>query len=309
MSIALGYNRCVSITLQSVRAFVAVAECGSFGAAAKRLKISQPSVSAAVARLEGATGESLFQRNPAGVSLTESGQRSLPSAVRLIAAAAELESSLTDHAPQDLTLGFMGEAASSATGHIVKAAQLHLSSPMHLRRFDFSDPTCGLDSGETDLAIVWPPLSTAHLDLLVIASDRRAVAFEVGDTLAARDTVDPGELGGRDWIVPRSPDPIWTSFRHPHEIGAPDVRTITDSGSVEETLELVAAGAGCALLSESTDQHYARAGVVIVPLTGQVFCTAALAWRRSGGHPAIPLILADLRELGLPFRRLTRIAE
>ncbi|MCG8914325.1 hypothetical protein L6E12_00745 [Actinokineospora sp. PR83] len=44
-----------------------------------------------------------------------------------------------------------------------------------------------------------------------------------------------------------------------------------------ETLELVAARAGCALFSESTDQHHARAGVLIVPLAGDLRCTAALA--------------------------------
>ncbi|WP_271218327.1 LysR substrate-binding domain-containing protein [Streptosporangium carneum] len=56
--------------------------------------------------------------------------------------------------------------------------------------------------------------------------------------------------------MPRSPDPI------------------------EETLELVAAGRGVALLSEGTDEHYARAGVVFVLLSGGLTCTTAVAWRR-----------------------------
>jgi DNA-binding transcriptional LysR family regulator len=78
-----------------------------------------------------------------------------------------------------------------------------------------------------------------------------------------------------------------------------DVATVVESRSVEETLELVAAGAGCALLSESTDQHYARTGVVIVPLAGEARCTAALAWLRADPDPTIAEIVAGVRSLDL----------
>lgn len=172
---------------------------------------------------------------------------------------------------------------------------------MHLRRFDFDDPTCGLSRGESDLAIVWPPVSAEGVEQLVVTTDRRAVALPVSDPLATRSELGPADLGDRDWVVPRAPDAEWQRFRHPASIGVQDVRGVVESGSVEETLELVAAGAGCALVSENTDQHYARAGVLIVPLAGNPRCTTALAWRRSTTDPAVTRIVAEVRSLGLPL--------
>lgn len=51
----------------------AVAERGSFTAAAAQLRMSQPSVSARVARVERALGAVLFIRDPRGTRLTEAG--------------------------------------------------------------------------------------------------------------------------------------------------------------------------------------------------------------------------------------------
>ncbi|MCI4066887.1 LysR family transcriptional regulator [Micromonospora sp. R77] len=289
------------MTLQSVRAFVAVARAGSFGEAARLLDVSQPTVSGAVARLETHAGTKLFARELGGVSLTEQGQRVLGLAERLVRAADDLAEALTPAEPDVLHLGFMGEAASSVTGQIVRMAQQRLGRPVQLRRFDFDDPSCGLASGRSDLAIVWPPLTSDDVDQVVVTTDRRAVALPVADPLAGRDEVRPDELGDRHWVVPRSPDPAWSAFRHPRAIGVVPLGTV-DSGSVEETLELVAAGAGVALFSVSTEQHYARMGVVIVPLTGDLYCTAALAWRRPIDRPVVADIVADIRAMNLPLR-------
>lgn len=289
-------------SLQSARAFVAVAQHGSFGEAARLLNVTQPTVSAAVARLEADAGFALFHRERTGASLTAHGRRLLDAAVQFVASAEEFEALFTGQVPRGLTLGFMGEAASSVTGRLINIAQTRLGGRIRLRRFDFDDPTCGLASGETDLAIVWPPLSADGLNQLVVSTDRRAVAFPVYDPLAKRDEIGPDELAGRDWVVPRSSDRVWTEFRHPGSVGVPDTARLVESGSVEETLELVAVGAGSALLSESTDQHYARIGVVIVPLTGDRRCTAALAWRRSSRHPTVAEIVADVASLDLPLR-------
>jgi len=52
------------MTEAQLRAFVAVAECGNFGAAAKRLHMSQPGVSRAVRALEHELGGELLVRGP-----------------------------------------------------------------------------------------------------------------------------------------------------------------------------------------------------------------------------------------------------
>jgi len=60
--------------LEGYRAFLAVAQSGSFSKAAERLNVTQPAVSHAIRRLEERLGGPLFYRTPAGVRLTNEGE-------------------------------------------------------------------------------------------------------------------------------------------------------------------------------------------------------------------------------------------
>lgn len=72
-------------TLRQLSYFVAAGETGSVTLAAEKVNISQPSVSAAIARLEDEFGLQLFVRHHAqGLSLTSSGERFLAAAKALL---------------------------------------------------------------------------------------------------------------------------------------------------------------------------------------------------------------------------------
>jgi DNA-binding transcriptional LysR family regulator len=71
--------------LQEMEVFVAVADAGSFAAAAARLRISPPAVTRAVASLEERLGARLLNRTTRSLGLTEVGARFLESARRLLA--------------------------------------------------------------------------------------------------------------------------------------------------------------------------------------------------------------------------------
>lgn len=61
--------------IDQIRTFLAVTASGSFLEAAKRLYVTQSTVSARIQNLEGYLGATLFVRNRAGASLTPSGRR------------------------------------------------------------------------------------------------------------------------------------------------------------------------------------------------------------------------------------------
>ncbi|MEW9586424.1 LysR family transcriptional regulator [Paraburkholderia sp. DGU8] len=82
----------VHYSLRQLRYFVVTAETLSFTAAAKRLHISQPSISTALADLETSFGVQLFIRHHAsGLSLTQSGRDLLGHARNLLKSAEELQ--------------------------------------------------------------------------------------------------------------------------------------------------------------------------------------------------------------------------
>lgn len=63
-----------TMTLEDLRSLIAVHECKSFSAAARKLECSQPAVSQHVQRLESELGLSLFERGARGVRTTPAGE-------------------------------------------------------------------------------------------------------------------------------------------------------------------------------------------------------------------------------------------
>jgi DNA-binding transcriptional LysR family regulator len=74
-----------------VRIFLAVAESGSLSAAARRLKLSQPTVGRRIQAFERGLAVSLFDRRPDGFALTAAGSELLPVAAEMARAADTIE--------------------------------------------------------------------------------------------------------------------------------------------------------------------------------------------------------------------------
>lgn len=70
--------------LRQLKTFVAVAEAGSFAAAARVLGLAQPALSRHVSDLERELGAPLFERQARGVRLTHAGEVFLPEARRIL---------------------------------------------------------------------------------------------------------------------------------------------------------------------------------------------------------------------------------
>ena len=73
-----------------VRAFLIVAETGSLSAAARRLGASQPTLGRQIRQLETALGQTLFNRQPKGLALTENGRALMPGAQKMQTAMHEI---------------------------------------------------------------------------------------------------------------------------------------------------------------------------------------------------------------------------
>src|SRR5262245_6899364 len=79
------------LALPAVRYGVAVARQGSFTAAARACRVSQPTVSNAIADLEEALGARLFERSTRKLALTPAGQQLLPKLEAALEALSDLE--------------------------------------------------------------------------------------------------------------------------------------------------------------------------------------------------------------------------
>lgn len=80
---------------QALETFIAVAETGAFNGAAQRLGQSPPAVTRIIAQLETRLGVTLFLRTTRQVRLSESGERFLNDARRVLAELRDAEASVT----------------------------------------------------------------------------------------------------------------------------------------------------------------------------------------------------------------------
>jgi len=84
------------MTLKQLEAFYWAATCASFAVAAERLHLSVSSLSKRITELEETLGQPLFDRSGHKAVLTDAGQRLLPQARELLAAADQIRASMAE---------------------------------------------------------------------------------------------------------------------------------------------------------------------------------------------------------------------
>lgn len=87
----------LNLNFHHLRLFWEVARSGSLRAAAEKLHLSQPTISAQIKNLEESLGEQLFDRSGRGLKLTAAGQLVLKHAGELFSLAGEMVRSLHGH--------------------------------------------------------------------------------------------------------------------------------------------------------------------------------------------------------------------
>lgn len=114
------------LTLRGLRVFVALAEAGSLGAAATRLRMSLSGLSQHITALETAVGARLFDRRARPVTLTPAGQALRGHAGRILSVVSEAQADLAefnlDSLPR-LNLAIIDDLDASVTPVIVAALQ------------------------------------------------------------------------------------------------------------------------------------------------------------------------------------------
>lgn len=146
---------------EALMAFVETVSCGSFSAAARRLRKSQSTISTAIAHLEADLGFSLFDRSSRQPVLTEEGKRVLSYVQAILSASDRLD---------EVALTLSGETEARLT--FVLSDTLHPDSLEELmaqfdRQFPHTEFECLI--GENDDVI----------DLLLKRRTKSAKAFQI----------------------------------------------------------------------------------------------------------------------------------
>jgi LysR family transcriptional regulator, regulator for genes of the gallate degradation pathway len=206
------------ITDTHIRALTAIAECGSFEAAARRLNISQPALHRSARDLERVVRRSLYQRMARGLAPT-SQAREL--ARRLKVALRELEYGVEEiRAAQGMFTSriTVGNIPHSGTHLLSKAISrflaLYPSASVHVLDGPYAALLDALRAGDLDLlfGVLRRPAWATDVREEFLFSNPYAVFVGRQHPLARVRKVTLRELAGHDWILPARGAPRREAF-------------------------------------------------------------------------------------------------
>lgn len=257
----------VSMTLEQLRIFIAVAERQHVTRAAEALNLGQSAVSAAIAALESRHGVALFHRVGRGIVLTAEGAQFLQSARAVMAQARAAEALLAD-----LGTGTRGTLAVQASQtissywlprHLAAFRRAHPGVELRLTVGNTAQVAQAVQSGEAELGFVEGEVEIPHLLTNIVARDR--LVLVVGpDHPWARD-FSSARLTESDWVLRESGSGTRSEFTRALSafgLREADLRVALELPSNEAVRGAVEAGLGATVISASVAAPSLEAGLL-----------------------------------------------
>ncbi|MEW2156385.1 LysR family transcriptional regulator [Streptomyces sp. NPDC007189] len=192
--------------LRQLSYFVAVAEELHFGKAAERLHIVQSAVSQQIQRLERELGAELFDRSPRRVRLTGAGERLLPEARAVLAAAEKARAAVA--APAGLRLGTSTGLGAHLDRVLAAFAERAPEVPVELVSLPAEERLNRVAAGRLDAAFVRSAEPPDGVRVVPLWPDPLVAALPAGHPLAARDEIRLADLAGLPLaLTPRRTNP------------------------------------------------------------------------------------------------------
>lgn len=292
---------------RQLRHFVAIADCGTFTAAAQRLHISQPGLSASIQVLERSVGATLFVRSKKRAELTDSGRELYAGARRVLAIMDALENQIRD-----------GTGISRSTLRIGAAPSFAgLDLAALISRFTAQNPnvevsiTVGMPlsllaevvNETVELAFVTMPLKPPKgVQLTPLSTYPMVLACPHGHRLADRNAVQLSELADETFVEFHADQTPRQIVDHAFAAAGINRSVCVSCNDIGSLLELVAHGLGIAIVP----RHCAiatRVPVALVPIdNASLVWTVAVATplggvRSDGGQAMWNLIAANARPI------------
>jgi DNA-binding transcriptional LysR family regulator len=271
------------VNLPALRYFEMLGTELNYRRAAEKLFITQPALSAAIQSLERIIGDRLFDRNTRSVALTATGREWLPHVRKALAevdSTLEAVAVLVDHA--HVRLGYLiGTGADLLFQLLDGADQVFPDVTIETTEFDFTDPTAGLASGATDIALLRPPVDVPDLKIAVVAEESWVACLPRTHRLAKRAEVRIEELLDEPIVVAPKSAGRWREYWYAASARAGRPPLIAaEAATYEAETTLVARGVGISFTTSSMVRLYDRPGIQFVPISNRPVSYTAVAWRR-----------------------------
>lgn len=254
--------------LQQLRLFLAAAESESFTRGAKRAFVSQPALSASIAKLEGELGVKLFTRNKRNVVLTPAGRTLLIRAKRIIGECNKARDELKHHdQPRRIRLGVINTLSITHVARLIEPYRRE-NPGLTLQVFDASKEEMEnlAESGRIDMALTVlpdrPESSRPFTCSKRLFSEPYRVAMAANHHLSGAPSVSLSDLANEPFVS-RSHCEYRRMLKELMKSTGTRLNVAYVTNQDDRALALVEQGVGVAIVPE----HYDSARIVKRPLT------------------------------------------
>lgn len=293
----------MNLDVRQLRAFVTVAECGSFTRAAASLHLSQPALTVQIRKLEDVLGLRLFDRNTRMVALTRNGAELLPGLGRILR---ELDGVLAETRQLStiergiVRLALLPSFASGVLPEAIAGFRAaHPGVGFVIRDVIASEVAELVAGGAADLGLTGGAVPHADLEILLRGSDRMHAVYPEGHPLAGLATIGIADLASYPLVLMDTA----TSVRQVVDRAFADAGLSPCIGAevtyMASAVGMVRAGLGVAVLPGSAMEVRAEHSLRSQQIEGDGFVRpiAVVKRRRRALPPASERFLAELARI------------
>lgn len=272
------------LNLDQLRTLVAVADLGTFSAAARALHLAQPTVSLQVSELEGRLGVQLLQRGPRRVTPTSAGAALIERARRLLRDADEAVDAVKRHAAGGVGRVRLGTASNVLMNVLPLVlqtlAERHPGIDVEVSVLGSSESLARLSLGSLDIGLIALP-QPARRDLVITPWRSDPMMAFLPAAWAAPKRITPAWLASRPLIFNDASTHMYRLTTAWFAAGGQGPRARIELNATEAMKGLVAAGYGAAVLPLELDRSAQDQGgkLQILPLSPRLTRHTGIAHR------------------------------
>ncbi|MDE1193672.1 MAG: LysR family transcriptional regulator [Pseudomonas sp.] len=245
-------------SIQHIRAFLAVANSGSFAKAAIDLNLSPSALTVQVQQLEEWLGVTLLERSPRQVSLTAAGQNNRGAMEKLLLDLDNIVSGSRDLAALRrgvVTIAALPSLCSGALPPILKAFREQFPGvEIRLRDVVAQRIDALVREGEVDFGLGVRARMSHGLDFQVVMVDRLSLFVPFDHALAKRHSITLSELSGEPIILTGRDSSVRERVEQLFSEGGLTLTPGLEANYMSTVMALVRQGLGMTLLPESADE-------------------------------------------------------
>lgn len=235
-------------------------------AAAERLYVAQPTVSRQLRALERQLGFDIFTRHSSGVTLTPSGEILIASARAILADwSTAVQDAAAATSASVLRIGLQTAVGRGIVGDLTRGldpARWQVS----VRVVPWEDPTAGLSTNSTDVAVLWHPTVPDVAPVRTLRQEPRCVIINAEHPLASRSAVEFSTIENLPIVALPAQVPQLRDYWIAAEQRSRPATIASEASSADEVVEAVSAGIGIALIARGNADLYQRPSVAVLPV-------------------------------------------